>query len=206
MAQIPPSTRIHLVDDEGPFLESLARLLRLKGLTVVTHSSAEEFLARSAGDDGACLVVDLNMPGLSGIELLEVLAETHPELPVVFISGSADVPSSVRAMKRGAVDFLTKPFEPEALLAAIEAALAQRARIRGERLRREESRQRLAQLTPRERQVVERVAHGLLNKQIALELGTSEHTVKVHRSNALSKLGVSSLPDLVRLVDQAGEP
>ena len=196
-------TRVCVVDDDSAFRRTLEGFLRAAGLEVESFRTPAEFLARPAGNPAACLVLDLQMPGMSGLEVQEALARADLSLPIVFVSGTADVRSSVRAMRSGAVDFLEKPFEGGQLLAAIERAVARAAQERTERASRDDARALLARLTPRERQVCELVAQGLLNKQVAAVVGSSEHTVKVHRANALQKLGATSGPDLVRLLDRA---
>lgn len=196
------SLRIDVIDDDPQYRESIARLLRMERFEVETFAAAEELLERER-TPAACVVVDLRLPGQSGLELQESLGERWPELPIVFVSGSEDVRSGVRAMRQGAVDFLAKPFDARELLESVSRAIAQGDRRRQEREEREAARARMARLTPCERQVVDHVARGLLNKQIAAEIGRSEHTVKLHRGNAVSKLGVGSVPELVRLIDLA---
>jgi FixJ family two-component response regulator len=195
--------RIDVVDDDAEYAQSIARVLRLQGHESQVFPSAEAFLARPAPEETACLVLDLQMPGLGGAGLQEALAQTDPLLPIVFVSGTSDVQSGVRAMRGGAVDFLTKPFEAKQLAEAVGRALAQGALERTVQQERAAARARLARLTPSELEVVEHVARGLLNKQIAGELGKSEHTIKLHRGNAVEKLGVGSVAELVRLVDLA---
>jgi len=189
---------VSVVDDDALVLRSLGRLLRSAGFTVRTYPSPQAFLAQGAGDAPGCVVLDLSMPGLSGLDLQKALASSPDPRPVVFISARGDVPSSVAAMKAGAVDFLTKPFDQEQLLAAVHAAIE---RDRSARIAREERSsigERVATLTPREREVLSRVVDGRLNKQIAAELGTAEKTVKVHRARMMRKMGVDSLAGLVR--------
>jgi len=200
---LPRGTRVCVVDDDPAFRRTLEGFLRAAGLEVETFGSPGEFLAHPSGPATACLVLDLQMPGMSGLELQEALAGAAATLPIVFVSGTADVRSSVKAMRSGAVDFLEKPFDGAELLQAIERAVARGAAERTERESRAEGRSLLERLTPRERQVCDLVAQGLLNKQIAALMGTSEHTVKVHRAHALQKLGANSVPDLVRLLDRS---
>lgn len=195
----PPAT-IHLVDDDPAVLRALRRLLTAAGHGCATYASAEAFLARRRSDGLGCAVIDLRLPGASGLELQAHLAAGQDELPVIFLTGQGDIGASVRAMKEGAVDFLTKPVEPQALLAAIAVALARGRRRRAAREAEANLAQRLAQLTPREREVLERVVEGRLNKQIAAELGIAEKTIKVHRARFMHKLGVRTIADLVRLV------
>ena len=199
MAAAPPAT-IHLVDDDPAVLRALRRLLTAAGHGCATYASAEAFLARPRSDGLGCAVIDLRLPGASGLELQAHLAAGQDELPVIFLTGQGDIGASVRAMKEGAVDFLTKPVEPQALLAAIAVALARGRRRRAAREAEANLAQRLAQLTPREREVLERVVEGRLNKQIAAELGIAEKTIKVHRARFMHKLGVRTIADLVRLV------
>jgi FixJ family two-component response regulator len=195
--------RIHIVDDDPLVGAALAGMLRKAGLVVETFTSPTVLLERDPALDPDCLVVDLRMPGMSGLELQQALAVTGRHVPVVFMSGAADVPSSVQAMRNGAVDFLQKPFDGAALLEAVRRAVEAGARAAAERARRDDARERMARLTPRERQVCTLVVQGMINKQIASLIGAAEHTVKVHRAHAMAKLGISSVPDLVRLVDLA---
>jgi FixJ family two-component response regulator len=195
---------VFAVDDEPAPLKAVARLLRASGWNVVTYPSPQEFLARYDPGVPGCLVLDVAMPGLNGLELQEALAARGGGLPIIFLTGRADVPMGVRAMKRGAVDFLTKPVDAPDLLAAVERAIAKDRDGRRERAEREEVERRLATLTPREREVLERVVTGMLNKQIAGELGTVEKTVKVHRGRVMEKMKAASLADLVRLAQRAG--
>jgi FixJ family two-component response regulator len=203
----PPNAgaeRVYLVDDDAAVLRSLTRLLRSAGYDAAAYGSAETFLRELAPDAEGCVVLDLSMPGLDGLALQRELSARGGALPVVFVSGRGDVPKSVHAMKEGAIDFLTKPVKSAALLAAVEKALG-RARERREGRREVESlRGRIETLTPREREVMEGVAAGLLNKQIAGRLGIAEQTVKVHRARVMEKMGAESLADLVRLADRAG--
>jgi FixJ family two-component response regulator len=198
-----PGVRVDVVDDDPDYAQAIARILRLNGYQATAFASAETFLSRPGPEATACLVLDLQMPGLGGAGLQAALARTDPLLPIVFVSGTGDVQSAVRAMRGGAVDFLSKPFEAAQLVDAVKRALAQGALERTAHEERAAARARLARLTPSEREVVEYVARGLLNKQIASELGKSEHTVKLHRGNAVEKLGVDSVAELVRLVDLA---
>lgn len=195
-----PSTLIHLVDDDPAVLRALRRLLAATGHGCATYASAEAFLARPAADAPGCAVIDLQLPGASGLDLQASLAACGEILPVIFLTGRGDIGASVRAMKGGAVDFLTKPVEPQALLAAIAAALARGQALRATRLAEAGAEQRLARLTPREREVLDRVVEGRLNKQIAADLGIAEKTIKVHRARLMRKLGVRTIADLVRLV------
>jgi FixJ family two-component response regulator len=194
---------VFVVDDDQRVREALSNLLSSAGYLVATFASAAAFLAFEKPDHPGCLVLDLNLPGVSGLELQEQLAAA-PAPPIVFITGHGDVPSTVRAMKKGAVEFLQKPFTETDLLRAIDAAIAldQTARLKRSEL--EILRERYALLTPRERDVLPLVVSGLLNKQTAAELGTSEITVRVHRGQIMRKMAARSLPDLVRMADKLG--
>ena len=174
------------------------------GTRVEAFASAREFLARERDDGPGCLVLDLRMPEMTGLELQDALERAGYAIPVVFVSGHGDIPASVKAMKAGAIDFLTKPVQNRDLLQAVERALARDRAARAARAERDAARARMARLTPRERQVCALVATGLLNKQIAAELGTGEKNIKLHRAHVMEKLGVSSVAELVRLVDRAG--
>jgi FixJ family two-component response regulator len=196
--------QVYLVDDEPAVLKGLSRLLRSAGFRVLAFHSAAEFLAQYQPDSPACLVLDLSMPGYTGLELQQWLAQLHDPLPVIFLSGHGDVPATVRAMKTGAVDFLTKPVDDETLLAAIHEALRRGRELRIKFSELAVFQQRLATLTPREREVLEHVVAGELNKQIGGALGTTEKTVKVHRGRVMEKMGVHSLAELVRLAERAG--
>ena len=180
------------------------RLLRAAGHTVEAFASAREFLARERDDGPGCLVLDLRMPEMTGLELQDALERAGYAIPVVFVSGHGDIPASVKAMKAGAIDFLTKPVQNRDLLQAVERALARDRAARAARAERDAARARMARLTPRERQVCALVATGLLNKQVAAELGTGEKNIKLHRAHVMEKLGVGSVAELVRLVDRAG--
>jgi len=194
---------VFVVDDDQRVREALSNLLSSAGYLVATFASAAAFLAFEKPDHPGCLVLDLNLPGVSGLELQEQLAAA-PAPPIVFITGHGDVPSTVRAMKKGAVEFLQKPFTETDLLRAIDAAIAldQTARLKRSELG--ILRERYALLTPRERDVLPLVVSGLLNKQTAAELGTSEITVRVHRGQIMRKMAARSLPDLVRMADKLG--
>ena len=189
---------VSVVDDDALVLRSLGRLLRSAGFTVRTYPSPQAFLAQGRDASPGCVVLDLSMPGVSGLELQQALAASPDPQPVIFISGRGDVPSSVKAMKAGAVDFLVKPFDEHALLAAVQAAVEKDRAARAMREELAHIAERVAALTPREREVLARVVDGKLNKQIAAELGTAEKTVKVHRARMMRKMGVDSLAGLVR--------
>lgn len=194
---------VYVLDDDAAVRRAVSRLLQAAGFSVSAHGSATEFLGALRADAPGCLLLDLRMPDVSGLDLLERLSSIAPLLGVIIMTGHGDVPSSVRAMKLGAVDFLSKPVSEASLVEAIDSALersTERFRARSEQ---ESVRARLDLLTPRELEVCTLVARGLLNKQIAGEIGTSEKTVKVHRARVMSKLQVESVAQLVRLVDRA---
>ena len=193
-----PAT-VFVVDDDPAVLKSLSRLLRSARLDVATFGSPREFLERHDSIAPGCLVLDVAMPGLNGLELQEALTKKGSELPIVFLTGHGDIPMSVQAMKRGAVDFLTKPVNDEDLLKAVHAAIEQDRVARQARAELDEIQQRLATLTPREREVLEHVIAGQLNKQTAADLGTVEKTIKVHRARVMEKMMVQSVAELVRL-------
>jgi FixJ family two-component response regulator len=190
---------VSVVDDDELVLRSLERILKSGGFAVRTFPSPHEFLAQRPAGPG-CLLLDMSMPGLSGLELQRRLADSADPCPVVFLSGQTDIPSTVEAMKAGAVDFLTKPVERDKLLSSVRAALERDATERATRERRECVATHVASLTAREREVLALVADGLLNKQIAARLGTAEKTVKVHRARAMRKMGAGSVAALVRLL------
>jgi FixJ family two-component response regulator len=195
---------VFVVDDDAPMRESLKNLIRSVGLRVELFASAQEFLRRKPPDLPSCLVLDVRMPGLSGLDLQKRTGDAGIEIPIVFITGHGDVPMSVRAMKAGAVEFLTKPFRDQDLLDAIQQALERDGKARNQRAELEELRSRFASLTSREREVMKRVVAGLLNKQIGAELGTSETTVKIHRHQVMEKMAAGSLAELVRMSDRLG--
>jgi len=196
--------KILVVDDDESVRRSLERLLRSAGYVVETLASAEEFMDRGVHHDLGCLVLDIGMPGQSGLQLQKLLADDGCDVPIVFLTGQGDVPSSVGAMKRGAVDFLTKPVIDEDLLGAIRLALEKRVADLARKKDRAAAQERIASLTPREYEVMCHVIGGALNKQIADALGTGEKTIKVHRGNVMEKLGVESVAELVRLCAVAG--
>jgi FixJ family two-component response regulator len=199
----PPLQRhVFIVDDDVQTLRAFARVLHEEGFEVDTFPSASEFLKHTPSDVPSCLVLDLKLPEIDGLQLQQLMRNAKLDMPIIFVSGYGDVPSTASAMRHGAVDFLEKPVEDSRLLDAVSHAVALDAVRRERRREREEARQRLAVLTPRERQVCELVARGLLNKQIADEVGASERTVKIHRARALQKLGVTSVTDVVRLLSR----
>jgi FixJ family two-component response regulator len=193
---------VFVVDDDASMRRSLERLLRSFGYLAEGYASAAAFLGRPPATGNACVVLDLRMPGMDGLDLQARLAARGDDLPIVFVSGHGDVPSSVRAMKAGALDFLTKPFDESVLRAAVERALDRHAERRASRAGLAALRARFETLTPREREVSREVAEGRLNKQIAERLGTSEKTIKVHRARVMEKLGARSVAELVRIVDR----
>jgi FixJ family two-component response regulator len=197
---------VFVVDDDAPMRESLKNLMRSVGLRVEAFASAQEFLRSTRPDVPSCLVLDVRLPGLSGLELQQRLAEGDMAMPIIFITGHGDIPMTVQAMKAGAVEFLSKPFRDQALLDAIQQALARDRAAHAQRAQSEELRRRYHSLTPRERDVLALVVTGLLNKQIAGELGTSEAAVKVHRQHVMAKMGAGSLAALVRMADRLGIP
>jgi FixJ family two-component response regulator len=203
---MPPSplATVFIVDDDPAVLKSLARLLRSARLDVATFNSPREFLEQHDPRAPGCLALDVAMPGLNGLELQEALAAKGSELPIVFLTGHGDIPMSVQAMKRGAVDFLTKPVNDEDLLKAVHVAIEKDRLQRQTRAEVTEIQQRLATLTPREREVMEHVISGQLNKQTAADLGTVEKTIKVHRARVMEKMKVQSVAELVRLAERVG--
>ena len=203
---LPPPATIHVVDDDTSFRNAVSRLLRAAGHEVRCYPSAVEFLAAAPGATPGCVLLDLQMPGTTGLDLQESLAKAEDPLPIIFLTGHGDIPTSVRAMRDGAEDFLTKPVNKAALFPAIERALARDARAREERGRRRELRRRFAALTPREREVLAHVLSGQLNKQIAGDLDTAERTIKAHRANLMAKLQVQSVAELAHLAHEAGFP
>ncbi len=199
-----PGPIVFVVDDETPVRRALSRLLRAAGLAVIAFASPEEFLVQYDPHMPGCLVLDLMMPGFNGLELQEALDEKGSTLPIIFLTGRGDVPSTVQAMKGGAIDFLIKPVEDKDLLAAVRAAIERDGVSRREQTELSEIRARLAALTPREREVLEHVVTGKLNKQIAADLGTAEKTIKVHRARVMTKMKVQSVAELVRLSERGG--
>jgi FixJ family two-component response regulator len=193
---------VFVIDDDESLREALKSLIRSVGLRVETFASARDFLESSRPDLPACLILDVRMPGLSGLDLQRDLAEANIHIPIIFITGHGDIPMSVRAMKAGAVEFLTKPFRDQDLLDAIQQALERDRLVRSQQADNAELLTRYHSLTPRETEVFGLVVKGLLNKQIALQLGTSEITVKLHRRQVMEKMHADSLADLVRMAER----
>jgi FixJ family two-component response regulator len=199
-----PRPVVHLVDDDASFLNAMSRLLRAEKFQVQTYPSATDFLARRPRDAPGCVVVDLQMPGVNGLELQQELASADDPIPVIFLTGQGDIPTSVRAMRQGAEDFLTKRAPKAEILAAVRQALARDACMRTERARLRELRAPFDALTPREREVLAHILSGQLNKQIAVHLGIDERSVKRHRTSLMAKLHVQSVAELTHLVHESG--
>jgi len=195
---------VHVVDDDESFLTAMSRLLRASGFRTQTYSSARAFLAQRCDDEPGCVVVDLRMPDLGGLDLQSALAHSRNPLPVLFLTGHADTTSTVRAMRGGAEDFLEKTASKELVLDAVRRALARDRQEREERSHRDELRARFAGISSREREVLRHVLRGRLNKQIAGDLGIHERTVKVHRKSIMTKLSVRSVAALAQLSQEAG--
>jgi FixJ family two-component response regulator len=193
-----PEPMVYVVEDDSSVRDALAGLIRSAGWNVEVFVTAHEFLARPQAEAPSCLVLDVGLPGLSGLDLQARMAELHRDIPIVFITGNGDIPMSVRAMKAGAVEFLTKPFLDQDLLDGIQLAIDRDRASRSEDEELKELRECYDSLTPRERQVLELVVSGRLNKQAAAELGISEITIKVHRGRVMAKMRATSLPDLVK--------
>lgn len=192
---------VFIVDDDPDVRDSLSRLVRAAGFEVECFEGADAFLADWREDRPGCLVTDIRMPGMTGLELQERMRSEGSSIPTIVLTGHGDVPGAVRALKGGALDFLQKPYEPDVLLVRIAEALEEDARTRKARERAAEVEARLSQLTPREREVMSLVVEGKANKVIAIDLGISERTVELHRGRVMHKLGARSVPDLIRKVD-----
>lgn len=201
----PDRSMVYILDDDARVREALVALLASAGYRVTAFASAQEYLAHTRPDVPGCLVLDLDLPGMSGLDLQRELAGTHgPQ--IVFLTGHGDIPSTVKAMKGGAVEFLAKPFDEGALIEAIDTAINEDEQARQARAELEAIRKRYMSLTPREREVLPYVVRGLLNKQTAGELGTSEITIRIHRGQIMRKMAADSLADLVRLAGKLGIP
>jgi RNA polymerase sigma factor (sigma-70 family) len=195
---------VYIIDDEMSMPKAIGRLLESEGYSVEMFAGAQEFLTRPPHGGPSCVVVDLNLPELNGLELQRTLAESGRADQFIFITGGASVPTCVQAMKAGAIDYLSKPFRDEDLLSAVEQALVRASEQRVKSSQRKEVRARIATLTPREFDVLKLVIGGMLNKQIAARLGTTEGTIKVHRGRVMEKMGVKSVAELVVLAQRAG--
>jgi FixJ family two-component response regulator len=199
-----PSPTVFIVDDDSAVLKSLARLLRSARLNVMAFGSPQEFLERHDPRAPGCLVLDLAMPGLNGLELQAALTVKGSAIPIIFLTGHGNIPTSVQAMKRGALDFLTKPVNDDDLLKAVQVAIEKDRIARLASAELEDIQARLDSLTPREREVLTHVVSGQLNKQTAADLGIVEKTIKIHRARVMEKMKVESLAELVRLTEKAG--
>ena len=197
---------VFVVDDDASVREAVRSLLRSVGLSVETFGTAQEFLSSPCNSSPGCLVLDVRLPGIGGLELQHQLAQRNLHIPIIFITGHGDIPMSVRAIKAGALEFLTKPFRDQDLLDVVQQAIDQDRRARQQRAEIAELRQRYEGLSPREREVMALVARGLPNKQIAGTLGTSEATVKLHRGRSMQKMQAGSLADLIRMAEKLGIP
>ena len=204
LSMITDDAVVIVVDDDTAVRDALSSLFRSVGLQVVLFSSAQELIRAKLPSAPSCLVLDIRMPGLSGLDLQSELAQAGIHIPVIFITGHGDIPMSVKAMKAGAIDFLTKPFRDQDMLDAVKTALERDRNRRSEEDAIAAKQSLLASLTPRERQVMELVAEGLMNKQIAGEIGVSEITVKIHRGNVMKKMKAKSLAELVRIAEALG--
>jgi FixJ family two-component response regulator len=203
---IPPDSLVFVIDDDASIRKGLSRLLRVTGYKSEIFSSAADFLARDPHPGPSCVIVDIRMPGLNGIKLQEILIQRRRQEQLIFLTGHGNIPMCAQAMKAGAVDFLPKPFRNAQLLQCVERALARSADERSRTAQKNKARQLLDLLTPREFEVMQLVTTGMLNKQIAGELGTTEKTVKAHRGRVMQKLGITSTAELVHLTHKAAVP
>src|SRR6202051_3362422 len=199
-----PAPVVFVVDDDASVRRAIKRLVESVGLQVELFGSATEFMSSQRPDAAGCIVTDIRLPGISGLDLHRELVKADDEIPTIFITAHGDIPMTVRAMKAGAIEFLAKPFRDQDLLDAIQVALERDRALRQRQADIAILRERLESLTPREREVLPLVVSGLLNKQVAAELGTTEATIKVHRSQLMRKMGADSLPELVRMAEKIG--
>ena len=202
--ETPTAPIVFVIDDDGSIRAAISSLIRSVGLRVEVFASVSEFLAHKRSSTTSCLILDVRLPGVSGLEFQSELAKADAEIPIIFITGHGDIPMTVKAMKAGAVEFLTKPFRDQDLLDAIQVAL-ERARVKEEKDRAvSDLKRNFSNLTPREQEVMAWITGGLLNKQVAAEIGVTEITVKVHRGNVMRKMAAKSFADLVRMADLLG--
>jgi len=199
----PARPRVYIIDDDPHIVEAVSLLVESVGLEAEGHCSAAQFLESITASACGCVITDVRMPGMSGLELQQQLGRDGIDLPIIVLTGFGDVPVAVRAMKQGAMDFLEKPYRPDELLEKVQKAVSEDAGQRERRRRAAETRDRLNSLTPREREVMGRIAEGAANKVVAIELGISERTVEIHRSRVMKKMGVRSLAELVQRLTQA---
>ncbi|MGZ3593943.1 MAG: response regulator transcription factor [Syntrophales bacterium] len=195
---------IFVIDDDAPVRKSLSRLLDAVGFSTESFASADQFLKRERFEGIGCIILDVRMPGLSGMDLQDELNKADYSMPIIFITGHGDIPMSVQAMKKGAVDFLPKPFDEDQLLDALRKAIEKDMQAKAERAGARDILGRMEQLTPREYEILQYLITGMLNKQIAFKLGIAEKTVKIHRSRVFEKLGTRSVAELVRMAEKAG--